>query len=146
MKKLAFCITLVISGAIAPHLSAQHCSDADLRGVYSFVASGTFGTAPFATAGQTTYDGSGNASGWIQISLNGTILPSNAASSWSATYKVDPSTCTATKTITLPNDSSLGPLAGAKLQFFITAGAEFRELRFISTNAGATISGTATKQ
>ena len=41
----------------------DHCSNADLKGTYSFVASGTFGGAAFATAGQTTYDGHGNAAG-----------------------------------------------------------------------------------
>ena len=146
MKKLAVFASLLIS-AVVPQVKAEDgCSNADLRGVYSFVASGTLGGSPFATAGQTTYDGSGNASGLIQISLNGTILPSAAPSKWTAVYTVDPSTCTATKTITLPTDPSLGPLSGAKLAFFITAGAEFNELRFIATNTGAAITGTARKQ
>jgi hypothetical protein len=146
MKKLAVFASLLIS-AVVPQVNAEDgCSNADLRGVYSFVASGTFGGSPFAAAGQTTYDGSGNAAGLIQISLNGAILPSAAPSTWTALYKVDPSTCTATKTINLPTDSSLGPLSGAHLPFFITAGAGFSELRFIATAPGATITGSARKQ
>jgi hypothetical protein len=147
MKKVAVLATMLISGVIVSHVNAQdECSNRDLRGVYSFLASGTFAGAPFAAAGQTTYDGAGNAAGLIQISLNGTILPSAAPSKWTATYKVDPSSCTTTKTIDLPTDSSLGPLSGAQLPFFITAGAGFKELRFIATAPGAAITGTAKKQ
>jgi hypothetical protein len=147
MNRLAAYTTILISGMTLPLLQAEEpCSNADLRGVYSFVASGTFAGAPFATAGQTTYDGKGGASGWIQFSVNGTILPSAGPSTWTAVYNVDPSTCLATKTITLPNNNKLGPLAGAQLQFFISAGGGFRELRFISTSPGATISGNAVKQ
>jgi len=146
MKKLAVFASLLIS-AIVPQVNAEDgCSNADLRGVYSFVAAGTFAGSPFAAAGQTTYDGSGNAAGLIQFSLNGAILPSAAPSKWTAFYKVDTSTCTATKTINLPADSSLGPLSGAQLPFFITAGAGFSELRFIATAPGTTITGSARKQ
>jgi len=146
MKRLTAYMMMWISGVMLPVLKADQCSNADLRGVYSFVASGTFAGVPIATAGQTTYDGKGGASGWIQFSVNGTTLPAAGPSTWTAVYNVDPSTCLATKTITLPNHSNLGPLSGAQLQFFITAGAGFRELRFISTNTGATISGTAVRQ
>jgi len=37
----------------APAESQDACSNADLRGVYSFVLSGTFRTSPLAAAGQT---------------------------------------------------------------------------------------------
>jgi hypothetical protein len=158
MKKVAVFASVLLAGFAQSRLHAAECSNQDLRGVYSFVASGTFGGAPFATAGQTTYGGNGTASGWIQIDLNGNILPAPksgaapAPGSWTATYTVDPSTCMATKTITLASDPAFGPLSGAWLSFFITAGSDFKELRFLLTNtslgmpAGTVISGTARKQ
>jgi hypothetical protein len=156
MKKIAVFATILLAGFAQSRLHATECSNGDLRGVYSFVASGTFGGAPFAAVGQTTYQGNGQANGWIQIDLNGTILPvpksgaPPAPGTWTATYTVDPSTCLATKTITL--DATFGPLANASLTFFITAGSDFRELRFLLTNTsagmptGTAISGTARRQ
>ena len=63
MRKLAVYTTLVISGMLVPGLSAEDCSNADLRGSYSFSASGTVTGMPFATAGQTLYNGDGPADG-----------------------------------------------------------------------------------
>jgi hypothetical protein len=147
MKRLMFfCSVLMSFSIMVPKAWAddEHaCSNADLRGLYSFVASGTVtGKNPdglplgaFAAAGKTMYDGSGNASGLIEVSLNGTIV----SSAWQATYDVDPGTCTATKALTLA-------VNGATVNFFITFGDDFRELRFIATDAGTAISGTARKQ
>ena len=141
MKKLAVFASLLIS-AIVPQIHAEAgCSNADLRGVYSFVASGTvinvkgLPSGSFAAAGRTIYEGNGSASGVIQMSLNGTIV----ASTWHATYAVNSADCTATKALTLD-------VNGATLNFSITAGADFKELRFIATDAGTAISGTARKQ
>jgi len=127
--------------AAAPLIRAQDpCSNADLTGGYSFVASGTFGDQTFAAAGQTTYDGVGGAKGLIQISLNGgsekpAVTP---VIGWTATYTVDPATCTATKTMVVPGVGTL--------HFFITAANGFADLRFIATDVGTAISGTAGKQ
>jgi hypothetical protein len=128
--------------SLAPQIYAQgQCSAADLHGVYSFVASGTivsvpgFPSGPFAAAGRTVYAGDGTVSGVIQISLAGTMLNS----AWHGTYVVNPSDCTVTKTVTLDAN-------GATLHFFITAGDDFRELRFIATDTGTAITGTAGKQ
>ena len=141
MKKITMFVGILLC-ALAPQLRAadqihqeDRCSNADLRGAYSFVASGTFGTAPFATAGRTIYDGRGNAEGVIQVSVNGGLTP---RLDWSGTYTVDPATCTATKTA---NITGFGAV-----EFFVTFGDGFRELRFIATTPGATISGTAKKQ
>jgi hypothetical protein len=141
MKKITMFVGMLLC-ALAPQVRAadpihreDRCSNADLRGAYSFVASGTFGTAPFATAGRTIYDGRGNAEGVIQVSVNGGLTP---RLDWSGTYTVDPATCTATKTANIPG---LGAV-----DFFVTFGDGFRELRFIATTPGATISGTAKKQ
>jgi len=142
MKKLAVFAGLLISGMIVPVSHAGvWCSVSNLQGEYSFVATGTLFPAsglpagPFAAAGKTTYDGEGNASGVIQISLSGTML----YSTWHGPYKVDSATCTVTKAITLD-------VNGVTLHFFITAGNDFRELRFIATDPGTAITGTATKQ
>jgi hypothetical protein len=134
MTRLAIFATLLIWG-IVPQLTAAECSNADLHGVYSFVASGTLGSASFATAGQTTYEGNGNVTGLIQISLNGAVTPVLA---WSGTYTVDPNNCTATKTAVIPGIGTV--------HFFVTAGDHFNELRFMSTDKGTAITGTARKQ
>ena len=134
MTRLAIFATLLIWG-IVRELTAAECSNADLRGVYSFVASGTLGSASFATAGQTTYEGNGNVTGLIQISLNGSVTPVLA---WSGTYTVDPNNCTATKTAVIPGIGTV--------HFFVTAGDHFNELRFMSTDKGTAITGTARKQ
>jgi hypothetical protein len=131
----------VLMFALAPQVRADSpCSNADLKGDYSFVASGTINVpglpvGPFAAAGMTHYHGDGTADGVIQVSLNGNQL----FSKWTATYSVDPSTCAITKTITLEAN-------GVKLDFFITAGDDFRELRLIATDPGTAITGTARKQ
>jgi|SRR5579862_4693112 len=135
MRRLAAYAVVLTSGMIVPHVNAAECSNADFRGVYSFVASGTLGSAAFATAGQTTYDGNGGVTGLIQISLNGNVTPVLA---WSGTYTVDPNNCTASKTGHIPGVGTV--------HFFVTAGADFKELRFIATDPGTVISGTARKQ
>ena len=135
MKRLAVFASILIS-VIVPQVNAEsRCSNADLRGVYSFVASGTFGGAAFATAGQTTYDGDGRVAGFIQISLNGTITP---VIPWTGTYSVNSENCTVTKTATIPGVGTV--------HFFVTAGDRFNELRFIATDTGTAITGTARKQ
>jgi hypothetical protein len=128
--------------AVAPQVRAgDECSVADLRGDYSFILSGTIvnvpglPAGPFAAAGRTTYLGDGTAYGVIQASLDGGPLFSN----WTATYTVSPSTCTFTKAITLHP-------SGVTLNYFITAGDDFRELRFVDTDMGTAITGTARKQ
>jgi hypothetical protein len=147
MKKLASLAGMLIL-SIVPHLNAQQCSNSDLRGAYSFVASGTFAGASFAAAGQTIYDGNGNAAGVIQASVGGTVYP---AAPWTATYSMTPmltgggqTVCVLTKTITI---NSYGPLT---VSFFGTAGDNSKELRFIATGSNATtsltISGTARKE
>jgi len=142
MKKITTMLVALLLCAIPPQVRADgqnhaetRCSNADLRGAYSFVASGTFGNAPFATAGRTTYDGRGNAEGVIQVSVDGGVTP---RLDWSGTYTVDPVSCTATKVANIPGFGAV--------QFFVTFADGFRELRFIATNPGATISGTARKQ
>jgi len=143
MKKITMFAALLLC-VMTPRLYAadgknsdERCSNADLKGVYSFVASGTFGGQAFATAGQTTYDGHGKAGGLIQVSLNGTV---STLREWSGVYTMDPATCTVTKTAIISGNDF------PPIQFFVTAADDFRELRFIATNQGAAISGTARKR
>ena len=60
-------------------------------------------------------DGSIQTTGGLASVFHDASLLGNGASPWTATYSVDPSTCTLTKTITLPNEPSLGPLADTAL-------------------------------
>jgi hypothetical protein len=141
MKRITIFASMLFC-SLAPQVHAQgRCSNADLRGVYSFVASGTIVNVtglppgPFAANGLGVYAGDGSVSGVIQVSLNGTMLNTT----WHGTYVVNPSDCTATKAVTLDAN-------GATLHFFITAADDFRELRFVATDTGTAISGTAGKQ
>jgi hypothetical protein len=73
--------------------------------------------------------------GLIQISLNGTVTP---VIPWTGIYSVNPDNCTMTKTAVIPGVGIV--------HFFVTAGARFKELRFMATDKGTAISGTARKQ
>jgi len=147
MKRLAIFSALYISVLVSQAWAQDQdeCSSSSMRGQYSFVASGTVAGAPFATTGYGIYDGRGNVEGVIQASMNGTVLP---ATGWSGTYTVSAMTaggtssgrtvCVVNKTITIPDYNLV-------VSFFVTAADRFRELRFIATTAGTTVSGTATK-
>lgn len=140
MQKFAILAGLLLAIGM-PVVKAQGiCFASNLQGYYSFVASGTFGGAGFAAAGNTLYDGNGGATGVIQASVGGTVTP---VIPWTATYTVNPD-CTATKAMTIPG---LGPNGSAlTIHFFITAGNNFTELRFIATDATTVISGTARRR
>ena len=93
------------------------------------------GVGAFATAGQTKYDGNGNATGLIQISLNGNVTP---VIQWTGPTVWIPTTAPSTKTVNIPGVGTV--------HFFGTSGDRFKELRFIATDSGTAISGTARKQ
>jgi|SRR5579872_1610131 len=144
MKKVTVLYALLFP-VLVPHARAEdQCFNGSMRGQYSFVASGTFGGAPFAAAGYGIYDGEGHVQGVIQASSNGNVNP---AAAWTGTYAVKPMTtgggetvCVVTKTITIPGYNNLA------VSFFVTAAHSFRELRFIATTPGATITGSASKE
>ncbi len=135
MKRITIFASMLLCGMMPQIRAEGQCSNADLRGVYSFVVSGTMGGGAFAAAGQTTYDGNGHAAGLIQISLNGSVT---SVIPWTGTYTVNPDNCTVTKTADIPGV--------ATVHFFITEGDRFNELRFIATDPGTALSGTAAKQ
>ena len=149
MKRFAI-FTAVLISVLAPQVRAEdqdQCSNGSMRGQYSFAASGTINGSPFATAGYGMYDGHGNVQGVIQASLNGNVLP---AKGWNGTYTVSamtagttpggPTVCVLNKTLTIPGYNNL------TVSFFVTAAKNFRDLRFIATTPGTTVSGTATKE
>jgi hypothetical protein len=80
--------------------AAPSCSDATLKGTYTFALDGWdvsgSGTTPFALAGVETYDGAGNAVGAVTISLNGVITPRTANT---GVYHINPD-CTGTAAYT----------------------------------------------
>jgi hypothetical protein len=78
------------------------------------------------------------------ITVNGVSTTVNLTGSYTFTgpYKVN-TDCTVTKTITL---TGTGNGNGVATNWFITAGDQFDELRFICTDPGAIISGTARMQ
>ena len=148
MRRLFAYTALVVAGTIVPGLRASDCSNADLHGAYSFVASGTVSGMPFATTGQTIYNGDGTAEGIIQASLGGALFggPNFPPVPWTATYSATTmsvgggqTVCVLNKTITV-SDWKL------EISFFGTAGDDFRELRFIATTPTVTVSGTARRQ
>src|SRR5205809_2809335 len=76
--------------------AAPHCTNADLRGVYGMLATGSIVVAPtpipigpFARVGRVVADGNGNISIANTASYNGVIIPE----SYNATYTVS-SDCT----------------------------------------------------
>jgi hypothetical protein len=118
------------------------CSNATLRGAYSFAASGSvFGTS--GEAGDLTafarlvLDGHGSSTESSNSSFNGAQVEDTQA----GTYSVN-SDCTGSATST----HTSGPLTGQvdHVNFVIVEGGT--EVKFIVTNPGAVFTGTADKQ
>jgi len=143
MKKITVLASMLILGSILPGLKADECSSADLRGDYSFVVSGTLNGSPFAATGETIYNGDGTAEGVIQASVGGTVYP---PAPWTAKYSLSLMTAGGGQTVCVLNKTITIPDYGMQVSFFGSAGDNFKELRFIATTPGSTISGTARKQ
>src|SRR2546425_671186 len=87
-----FALVLLVAASVGQALHAEpHCSNADLKGVYGMLATGTIVIAPagvpigpFARAGRVVADGRGNIAVANTASYNGFIL----AESYNATYTV----------------------------------------------------------
>ena len=148
MTKLFAYTTLIVTGIIVPGLRASDCSNADLRGPYSFVASGTVSGMPFATTGQTLYNGDGTAAGIIQATLGGALFggPNSPPVTWTATYSLTSVAIGGGQTVCVLNKTINVSAWNLQVSFFGTAGDDFRELRFIATTPTMTVSGTARKQ
>jgi hypothetical protein len=145
IRSIYFVLALAASsGAITQRLQAEACNISNLHGQYSFVASGTINGQPYASAGQTIYHGDGTAEGVIQVSIGGNVYP---VATWTATYTATATptdsgatVCVVTKRITIP------AYGGLVANFFVTASGDFKQLHFIATDTGSTITGTATRE
>jgi hypothetical protein len=148
MRRLFAHTVLIIAGTLVPGLKASDCSNGELRGAYSFLASGTVNGMPFATTGQTLYNGDGTAAGIIQASIGGALFggPNSPPVPWTATYSLTTMQVGGGKTVCVLNKTITVPAWKLEISFFGTAGDDFRELRFITTTPTTTVSGTARKQ
>lgn len=131
---LAIAGTLAVVATPATTASAApSCSNATLRGTYTFAldgwdVSGT-GTTPFALAGVETYDGAGNVAGFVTISLNGVITPRTANT---GVYHIDPD-CTGTAAYTN---------SGVTTHFDIYLSPKGDNFQLVATDPGQVSSGT----
>ena len=120
--------------ADANSLCPGNCSEALIKGCYAIELEGWQGTGPsrvpFTLVGFYSADGKGNLTGVGTISVDGVITPGVVVT---ATYVVDPNTCTGTAT------SNIGTFS-----FAIAEGG--KEVRSISTTPGFTVHGTARRQ
>ena len=121
------------SPAEANSLCPGNCSEALIKGCYAIELEGWQGTGagrvPFALVGFYSADGKGNLSGVGTVSVDGVISPVAVT----ATYVVDPDTCTGTAA------SNIGTFS-----FTIADGG--KEVRSISTTPGLTVHGVARRQ
>ncbi|WP_051766987.1 hypothetical protein [Saccharothrix syringae] len=123
----------LLTASAAP---APSCSNATLRGTYTFsedgwTVSGT-GTTPFAFAGVQTYNGNGTGAGIVSSSFNGVITPATANT---ATYQVD-ADCTGTVAYTN---------SGVTSHFDIYLDPKGDSFTFIETDPGSVSAGVETR-
>jgi hypothetical protein len=124
--------SLLISG-FTTRLDAQdRCTNASLKGSYTFQVDGTNVNGPFAAVGKNTYDGKGHLKGVIVVSSNGAIIPAK----YEGTYTLN-ADCTGIKSAALD--------FGLTVNFYFVVDSDLREIRMIVTDPGFTVSGTARK-
>jgi hypothetical protein len=127
-------VATLLGSSFATRASAQPpCSNASLRGEYAFQIDGANANGPFAAVGKNTYDGKGNLSGAIVISMNGKIVRANYTGAYNLLAD-----CTGNKWATL----DVLPLT---VNFDFVVDSNLREIRMIVTDSGFTVSGTARK-
>jgi hypothetical protein len=147
MKKLTILAVLanLLMLAHASQLHAQEkCTVANLKGAYSFEGSGTYDELPFAAAGVGIYDGNGNMQGIIQASVGGTVNP---PAKWTAKYKVSSMAAGAGQTVCVFSKTIVIPAYGdLTVSFFGSGGPDFKELRWMATTPGYTVTGTSLRQ
>lgn len=139
VRSLLMLALLAASAVVAaPALTASaapqgKCSNATLKGTYTFASNGwtvSGGSAtPFALAGVETYDGAGTATGVVTISINGVIAP---ATPNTATYNVNPD-CTGTAAYTN---------SGVTTHFDIYLSPKGDSFQFVGTDPGEVTSAT----
>lgn len=125
----------VVPAAHAQIQTSATCSLATVKGSYAIQLTGWYGTGanrlPYASAGTFIADGNGNLSGTDTVVIDGgTPTPRTVT----ATYTVNPSTCTGT---------AVSQAAGT-FNFFILGNG--KEILNISTTPGTTITGVSKRQ
>lgn len=110
----------------AAYAAAPQCSNATLKGHYSATITGTLGGAPFAELDLVTSTGNGTFTGSGTASENGVI----STVEFTATYTIN-SDCTGSAVL------STGVTQNLNIK------QDGSDVNFISTNAGATITGEA---
>lgn len=132
---IALTSTGVVPTAHAQSLSPATCSLATVNGSYVIQLTGWVETGasrkPYASAGTFIADGKGNLSGTDTVVIDGgTPIPRTVT----ATYTVNPTTCTGT---------AVSQAAGT-FNFFILGNG--KEILNISTTPGTTITGVSKRQ
>jgi hypothetical protein len=121
--------------------AAGQCTIGDFEGGWGFSFNGVVVGGPFegsfAAAGQFTADEDGNLSGSDTLSFNGTIIPR----SFTGTAVIN-ANCTGSATLTVAIPPNVFP--PIHLDFVLDD--HTREARFVQTDPGAVITGSARKQ
>lgn len=132
-------IPAITPGGISflPTAQAQstRCSEAMIKGSYSIQLAGWIGSGasrvPYASTGTYIADGKGSLSGTDKVIIDGGQPVERTVT---ATYTVNPTTCTGTAT---------SPAAGT---FFFTILDDGKKLPSISTTPGTTVTGVSERQ
>jgi hypothetical protein len=132
----------ILVGALVSETQARRqCTLSDLEGAWGFTLTGVVTeavkTGPVAANGAFTADRHGNLTGSDTLSFNGTIVPRT----WTAIATIDPD-CTGSLTVTIVNPSNVFPALHVNFAF----AEREEEFRFIETDAGTVITGSAHKQ
>ncbi|HEU5474956.1 MAG TPA: hypothetical protein VFV67_30300 [Actinophytocola sp.] len=128
-------LALVLTPALTASAAAKapSCSNATLKGTYTFASGGWTvaggSTTPFALAGVEHYDGAGNIAGVVTTSINGVIIPGTPNT---GTYQIN-ADCTGTAAFTN---------SGVTTHFDIYVSPDGDEFQFVGTDPGAVTSAT----
>ena len=131
---------ILVGTLITETQADRRCKLADLEGAWGFTLTGVVTeavkTGPVAANGQFAADRHGNLAGSDTMSFNGIIVPR----SWTAIVSVDPD-CSGSLTVTIVSPANVFPTLHVNFAFVEREG----EFRFIETDAGTVITGSAHK-
>lgn len=134
---LALIGTARAAGAEAP----LSCSNATLKGTYSFAVTGWSISAqgratPFARAGFATFDGDGTGTGVLTITSNGVVVADHETDTGAYSIHAD---CTGTAVFNNP------AIPGGHVDLSIYVGPSGNQYDFVVTDPGSVDAGTATR-
>lgn len=132
---ISLTVTTILPAARAQSQNSGRCSEAMVKGSYAIQLTGWYGIGanrvPYASAGTFVADGNGYLQGNDVVVLDGAAPVPRTVT---ATYTVDPNTCSGTAT---------SPAAGTFNFFILDNG---KEILNISTTPGTTITGVSKRQ